>query len=76
MAAPDRSTNHVTLELLALQLDHLQETMDGLSRQFAEMEKRLRSVEDDRLRAWTVVGVVSLFGMTGVAAFLKWILTT
>jgi hypothetical protein len=79
-AQPKATPRDVTLELLALQLDHVQQTLDTrLDRVEARQDKQdelLRLLEGDRMRAWTVVGVVGVFGLSGAAAMLKWLITT
>jgi hypothetical protein len=72
---PPSNAPEATLNGLALEIALLRQAVAHLSVQLQEFGPRLRSVEDDRLKAWTVVGVMSVFGLSGAAAMLKWILT-
>lgn len=70
-AAPKAVTN----EVISLQISHLQETVDKLAGRIDGHDTRIRSVEDDRLKAWTVISVVVVFGVSGAAAFFKWLIS-
>lgn len=85
-SAQPKSPQPVTNEVLSLQVAHLQQGFDEerartqeerteIRALLSEHTTRLRSVEDDRIRAWTVISVVFMFGVPGWAAILKWLLT-
>jgi hypothetical protein len=69
-----------TNEVILNELSHLRQEFREFKAEYkqdkAENHNRLRSVEDDRLRAWTIIGFLGVLGLGTTAAFLKWLLTT
>lgn len=64
------------LDVVLTQLAYMQKGQDEIKATLEKVDHRLRSVEDDRLRAWTIIGFVGVLGLGTVAAFVKWLLTT
>lgn len=85
MGLPQPHQQPVTLEVLAFKITIVQEGLDRVLTRLdgtaskddvTDLKVRVRVLEDDRTRAWAVIGVVGFLGVGCLGALVKWMMTT